>query len=131
MKVEEDCINIEDDEPAMDVEMPKLPLPTGNTAFDVQFHLSAESLREDPDAYAKLFHRISKFFEYSRVIQPGKEHFRPRKEPNYSNATVVPAQLILFGIDFKKYKELRNEFSTPVIEKINDSNCKLVYNSYE
>lgn len=115
----------------MDIEAPKIPLPTGNTAFDVQFQLSAESLREEPDAYAQLFRRMSKFFEYNRVIQPGKEHFIPRKEANYSNSTVVPTQLILFGIDFKKYKELRNEFSTPIIEKINDSNCKLVYNSYE
>lgn len=62
MKVEEDCINIEDDEPGMEIEVPKLPLSTGNTAFDVQFQLSAESLREEPDAHAQLFRRMSKFF---------------------------------------------------------------------
>lgn len=47
MKQEEECINIEDDEvERMEVELaPKVTIPIGNTAFDVQFQLSAESLK--------------------------------------------------------------------------------------
>jgi hypothetical protein len=57
----------------MEVEIaPKVTIPIGNTAFDVQFQLSAESLKEEPDAKSQLLRRLNKFFEYNRTIEPGK-----------------------------------------------------------
>jgi hypothetical protein len=63
----------------MEVELaPKVTVPIGNTAFDVHFQLSVESLKEEVDPKAQLIHRLSKFFEYNRTFEPG-QHFRPRR----------------------------------------------------
>ena len=47
----------------MEIELaPKVTVPIGNTAFDVHFQLSVESLKEEADPKAQLIHRLSKFF---------------------------------------------------------------------
>lgn len=57
----------------MEVEVAqKVAIPIGNTAFDVQFQLSAESLKDEPDAKCQLLRRLNKFFEYNKTIEPGK-----------------------------------------------------------
>lgn len=48
MKVEEEYISIDDDEEhqPMEIEIsPQIAIPAGNTAFDLQFKLSAEALK--------------------------------------------------------------------------------------
>lgn len=63
MKVEEEYINIDDDEERMQVEVPpQIAIPAGNTAFDLQFQLSAEALKEEPDPKTQLLKRLNKFF---------------------------------------------------------------------
>jgi hypothetical protein len=67
----------------MEVELgPQVTIPIGNTAFDVHFQLSVESLKEEADPKAQLINRLNKFFEYNKTIEPGK-HFVPRREPAY------------------------------------------------
>ena len=48
MKVEEEYINIDDDDEQQPMEIevsPQIAIPSGNTAFDLQFKLSAEALK--------------------------------------------------------------------------------------
>ena len=104
------------------------PLATsGNTYFDIQVSICKETNFEE-DAEEKLIHRLSKFFEYNRQIEPGREYFCPRKEPDVSeNVQLVDNQIIIHGLDFMKLKDVKKAYETNDAVKINPSNFKLVY----
>ena len=118
---------IEDD---MEPEGPLEELhPTeGNTYFDVQLAICKETHLEE-DSEENLIRRLIKFFEYNRTIQPGKEYFCPRKDIDLSEEGVelLETQLIIYGYDFMKLKQVKKNFDTTEAVRINPSNFKLIY----
>lgn len=97
----------------------------GNTYFDVQLALEKESNQDDDKV---LLQRLIKNFFYNKKIEPGREYFSPRRECNYGeDGDLIDNQLIIYGCDFKKMKEVKREFETTQAVVINPSNFKLVY----
>lgn len=130
-KAEEDAIVIDDD--GMEAEEPltgaETHKPPGKTHFDVQLAICKEdNLDEDPEAVIN--RRLTKFFEYGKKIEPGREYFCSRKEPNNAeDVALIENQLIIFGLDFKKLKKVKEEYQTNEAVRINPSNFKLIYPS--
>ena len=63
-------------------------MPSGSTPFDLQFQIGVETLNKLEEPSIKKNHllkRITKNFWYNAPIEPGKQHFFPRREPNYEN----------------------------------------------
>ena len=120
---------IPDDEPMAEEELQNIPPlnTSGNTPFDVQAAICKETSFEE-DAEERLILRLSKFFQYNRQIEPGREYFCPRREPDTSpNVQLVDNQIIIHGFDFMKLKDVKKAYNTNEVVKINPSNFKLVY----
>lgn len=132
MKIEEDAIVIEDNDMTVEALLsPNTHQAEGNTYFDVQLAICKEdNLEDDPNVVIN--RRLVKFFEYGKKIQPGTEYFCSRKEPDYSEEVpLIENQLIIFGLDFKKLKVVKMEYETTEAVRINESNFKLIYPSYQ
>jgi hypothetical protein len=97
----------------------------GSSYFDVQLAVEKES-NQDHDKV--LIQRLIKNFFYNKKIEPGSEYFSPRRECNYGeDGDLIDNQLIIYGCDFKKMKQVKKEFETTQAVVINPSNFKLIY----
>jgi hypothetical protein len=79
-KVEEDAIVIDDNDmlPESIHSVRDAHKSPGKTYFDIQLAIEKEDNNyEDPEAVIN--RRLTKFFEYGKKIEPGREYFCPRK----------------------------------------------------
>lgn len=82
----------------------------------------------------RLFNRLQKFFlrDKGARINIKDGYFSKRREPFYQlkNVHVVDNQIILFGVDFAKHRELIKAYQPEGFYTIDMSHVKLVYDDF-